>query len=133
MRKVLLGKLGLDAHWRGAAVVAKYLMEKGFEVVYVGNQTPEQLVEAAVQEDPCMIGVSMLSGSHIVLMSKFMQLLQDMEMKDIPVVLGGTIPKQDKVKLHELGVACIYTPGESLDTLEDFIGDMFRLSAKGKR
>ncbi|KJS13335.1 MAG: hypothetical protein VR67_04965 [Peptococcaceae bacterium BRH_c8a] len=121
MRKVLLGKLGLDAHWRGAAVVAKYLMDKGYEVVYVGNQTPEQMVESAIQEDPSLIGVSMLSGSHILLMSKFMQLLQDKEMKDIPVVLGGTIPKQDKAKLQELGVACVYTPGDSLDTLGDFI------------
>ena len=124
MRKVLLGKLGLDAHWRGAAVVAKYLMEKGYEVVYVGNQTPEELAEAAVQEDPCMIGISMLSGSHILLMSKFMKLLEEMDMKDVPVVLGGTIPKQDKVKLQELGVACVYTPGESLDTLGDFVLEM---------
>jgi methylmalonyl-CoA mutase, C-terminal domain len=121
MRKVLLGKLGLDGHWRGAAMVAKYLMEKGYEVVYVGNQTPEQLAEAAVQEDPCLIGVSMLSGSHLLLMSRFMKLLQEMEMDDIPVVLGGTIPRQDKAKLSELGVAQVYTPGEPLDRLGDFI------------
>ncbi|MDW7650007.1 MAG: cobalamin-dependent protein [Bacillota bacterium] len=124
MRKILLGKLGLDAHWRGAAVVAKYLMEKGYEVVYVGNQTPEELVETAVQEDPCMIGISMLSGSHIILMARFMKLLQEMEMTDIPVVLGGTIPQQDKAKLHELGVACVYTPGEPLDTLGDFVSEI---------
>ncbi len=121
MAKVLLGKLGLDAHWRGAAVVAKYLMEKGFEVVYVGNQTPEQLAETAMQEDPAVIGISLLSGSHLYQMSRFMQVLKEMELTDIPVVLGGTIPKQDQQELREMGVVKIFTPGQALDQLKDFI------------
>ncbi len=121
MAKVLLGKLGLDAHWRGAAVVAKYLMEKGFEVVYVGNQTPEQLAETAMQEDPAVIGISLLSGSHLYQLSRFMQVLKEMELTDIPVVLGGTIPKQDQQELREMGVAKIFTPGHALDQLKDFI------------
>jgi methylmalonyl-CoA mutase, C-terminal domain len=121
MQKVLLGKIGLDAHWRGVAVIAKYLTEKGFEVVYVGNQSPEKLAEAALQEDPTVIGISMLSGSHIALLSEFFTMLKKLKVSDIPVIVGGIIPKQDKKTLEEIGVAKIFTPGESLEELTEYI------------
>lgn len=120
-QKVLLGKLGLDSHWRGAAVVAKYLREKGFEVVYVGNQTPEQLAETALQEDPALIGISMLSGSHVILVTRFLEALKEKGLHDIPVVVGGIIPAQDHEELKEAGVKKIFTPGQPLDELEEMI------------
>lgn len=116
--KILLGKLGLDAHWRGAAVVARYLRDQGFEVIYAGNQTPQQLAETALQEDPALIGISLLSGSHNILVPRFMQALHERGLDDIPVVVGGTIPRQDQGHLLACGVKKIFTPGEPLDGLE---------------
>ncbi len=116
--KILLGKLGLDAHWRGAGVIARYLRDKGFEVIYAGNQTPQQLAESALQEDPALIGISILSGSHNILVPRFMQELSERGLMDIPVVVGGTIPGQDQDYLLECGVKMIFTPGQPLDGLE---------------
>jgi len=116
--KVLVAKLGLDGHDRGAKVVARALKDSGFEVIYTGiRQTPEQVVEAAIQEDVDVIGVSILSGAHMTLMSRLIQLLREYGADDIPVFLGGTIPIPDLPKLYELGVRDVFLPGTSLKTI----------------
>ncbi len=113
--KVLVAKLGLDGHDRGAKVVARALKDAGLEVIYTGiRQTPEQVVETAIQEDVDVIGVSILSGAHIPLMKKLMELLREKGLDDVPVLLGGTIPIPDIPKLKELGIRNIFLPGTSL-------------------
>ncbi len=113
--KVLIAKLGLDGHDRGAKVVARALKDAGLEVIYTGiRQTPEQVVETAIQEDVDVIGVSILSGAHIPLMTKLMRLLRERGLGDIPVFLGGTIPLPDIPKLKELGIRNIFLPGTPL-------------------
>ncbi len=116
--KVLVAKLGLDGHDRGAKVVARALKDAGFEVIYTGiRQTPEQVVEAAIQEDVDVIGVSILSGAHMTLMARLMELLKEYGADDIPVFLGGTIPMPDLPKLYEMGIRDIFLPGTSLNTI----------------
>lgn len=118
--KVLVAKLGLDGHDRGAKVVARALKDAGFEVIYTGiRQTPEQVVEAAIQEDVDVIGVSILSGAHMTLMSRLMELLKEYGADDIPVFLGGTIPIPDLPRLYEMGIRDIFLPGTSLKTIID--------------
>jgi len=113
--KVLIAKLGLDGHDRGAKVVARALKDAGLEVIYTGiRQTPEQVVETAIQEDVDVIGVSILSGAHIPLMTKLMKLLRERRLGDIPVFLGGTIPLPDIPRLKELGIRNIFLPGTPL-------------------
>ncbi len=113
--KVLVAKLGLDGHDRGAKVVARALKDAGFEVIYTGiRQTPEQVVEAAIQEDVDVIGVSILSGAHMTLMKRLMELLREYGADDIPVYLGGTIPIPDIPALKEMGIKDIFLPGTPL-------------------
>jgi len=113
--KVLVAKLGLDGHDRGAKVVARALKDAGMEVIYTGiRQTPEQVVETAIQEDVDVIGISILSGAHIPLMRKLMKLLKERGIDDIPVFLGGSIPIPDIPQLEEIGVDKIFLPGASL-------------------
>ncbi|MCE4615581.1 MAG: cobalamin B12-binding domain-containing protein [Aeropyrum sp.] len=113
--KVLVAKMGLDGHDRGAKVVARALRDAGFEVIYTGlRQTPEQVALAAVQEDVDVIGVSILNGAHIHLMKRLMTKLKDLGADDIPVVLGGTIPVPDLEPLYRLGIREIFLPGTSL-------------------
>ncbi|GGT90393.1 methylmalonyl-CoA mutase [Sulfodiicoccus acidiphilus] len=120
--KVVVGKLGLDGHDRGAKVIARALSEAGMEVVYTGlRQTPEQLVRTVVQEDADVLGVSVLSGAHMELMSKLMELLNQRGIKDITVVLGGIIPKSDIEKLRLLGVDGVFPPGTMIDEVVKFI------------
>ncbi len=112
---MLVAKLGLDGHDRGAKVVARALKDAGFEVIYTGiRQTPEQVVEAAIQEDVDVIGVSILSGAHMTLMDKLLKLLKEYGADDIPVFLGGTIPVPDIPKLYEMGIRDIFLPGTPL-------------------
>lgn len=112
--KVLVSKLGLDGHDRGAKVVARALKDAGFDVIYTGiRQTPEQVVEAAVQEDVDVIGVSILSGAHIHHVSRLMKLLRERGL-NVPVVVGGTIPIPDVPKLKQMGVREVFLPGSSL-------------------
>jgi len=119
--KVLVAKLGLDGHDRGAKVVARALKDAGMEVIYTGiRQTPEMVVEAALQEDVDIIGVSILSGAHLSLMERLMKLLKENKMNDIPVFLGGTIPLPDIPKLKELGIDEIFLPGTPLHTIVDY-------------
>ncbi len=120
--KVLIAKLGLDGHDRGAKVVARALRDAGFEVIYTGiRQTPEQVVEAAIQEDVDVIGVSILSGAHMTLMKRLMELLKEYGADDIPVFLGGTIPLPDVKPLLDMGIREVFLPGTSLKHIVDKI------------
>lgn len=120
--RVLVAKPGLDGHDRGAKVIARALRDAGMEVIYTGlRQTPEMIVNAAVQEDVHCIGLSILSGAHNAIVPRLMTLLKERGADDILVVLGGTIPSQDVEFLKGQGVAAIFGPGTPLETTVDFI------------
>jgi methylmalonyl-CoA mutase C-terminal domain/subunit len=113
--KVIVAKLGLDGHDRGAKVVARALRDAGFEVVYTGiRQTPEMVVNTAIQEDADVIGISLLSGAHMALVPMVLKLLREKGASDIKVVVGGTIPPDDAEKLKEMGVAEVFPPDTPL-------------------
>jgi methylmalonyl-CoA mutase, C-terminal domain len=120
--RVLVGKVGLDGHDRGAKVVAQALRDAGMEVIYTGlRQTPEQIVEAALQEDVQVIGLSILSGAHMQLLPPVLEMLREQDSSDIIVVVGGIIPKEDIVYLKEHGVAEVFTPGSTTEDIIKFI------------
>lgn len=109
--RVLIGKVGLDGHDVGARVVARSLSDAGMEVVYTGlRQTPEQIVMAAIEESVDLIGISILSGSHMILLAEIISLLQKHEASDIPIIAGGIIPAEDIPELKEMGVTEIFLP-----------------------
>jgi methylmalonyl-CoA mutase C-terminal domain/subunit len=110
--RVVVAKVGLDGHDRGAKIIARALRDAGMEVIYTGlHQTPEQVVETAIQEDVDAIGISILSGAHMTLIPRIIELLEENEAGDILVFCGGTIPRDDIPKLKALGVGEIFTPG----------------------
>ena len=110
--RVVVAKVGLDGHDRGAKIIARALRDAGMEVIYTGlHQTPEQVVETAIQEDADAIGVSILSGAHMTLIPRIIELLRENEAEDVLVFCGGTIPKDDIPRLKEAGVGEIFTPG----------------------
>ena len=119
--RVLVAKPGLDGHDRGAKVVARALRDAGMEVIYTGlRQTPEMVVEAALQEDVDVIGLSILSGAHMALVPRVIELLQDYKLVHIKVFVGGIIPDEDVPRLKELGVVGIYGPGTlTADIIQD--------------
>ncbi len=120
--RVLVGKVGLDGHDRGAKVVAQALRDAGMEVIYTGlRQTPEQIVETALQEDVQVIGLSILSGAHMQLLPPLLEMLRERESHDIIVIVGGIIPKEDIVYLKENGVAEVFSPGSSTEQIVAFI------------
>ena len=120
--RVLVAKPGLDGHDRGAKVIARALRDAGMEVVYTGlRQTPEMIVNAALQEDVQVIGLSILSGAHNAIVPRILDLLRDRGMDDVIVLVGGIIPDEDAVHLKKLGVAGIFQPGASLDSIVQFI------------
>src|SRR5271170_7388437 len=120
--RVLVAKPGLDGHDRGAKVIARALRDAGMEVIYTGlRQTPEMIVNAAIQEDVDCIGLSILSGAHNVIVPRIMSLLKEHSADDILVVLGGTIPTQDIPALKAHGVAATFGPGTPLDATVEFI------------
>ncbi len=120
--RVLIAKPGLDGHDRGAKVVARALRDAGMEVIYTGlRQTPEQIVETAIQEDVSVIGLSILSGAHTHLFPKVMKLLKENDVKDIIVVGGGVIPEGDIPELKKVGIAEIFTPGTDTRNIIKFI------------
>lgn len=122
MIRVLVAKPGLDGHDRGAKIVARALRDAGFEVIYTGlRQTPEQVAEAALQEDVNVVGLSILSGAHMRLTEEIMKLLKEKEMSDVLVVLGGIIPEEDYGPLKKLGVKAIFGPGTPTSEIIDFI------------
>jgi methylmalonyl-CoA mutase C-terminal domain/subunit len=120
--RVLIAKPGLDGHDRGAKVIARALRDAGMEVVYTGiRQTPEMIAEAALQEDVDVIGLSILSGAHMALFPRVMDLLRENDMVDVLVVAGGIIPDEDVPALNEMGIKGIFGPGTSTDTIVAFI------------
>lgn len=120
--RVLVAKPGLDGHDRGAKVVARALRDAGMEVIYTGlRQTPEQIAEAAVQEDVNAIGVSLLSGAHNVLIGKIAKILKAGGITDIPIIAGGIIPDEDIAHLKNLGVAEVFGPGTDTREIVEFI------------
>jgi methylmalonyl-CoA mutase, C-terminal domain len=122
--RVLVAKPGLDGHDRGAKVIARALRDAGMEVIYTGlRQTPEMIVNAALQEDVQVIGLSILSGAHNAIVPRLMELLREKEMSDVLVVVGGIIPDEDAAELKKLGVAEVFQPGASLEKIIQFIRD----------
>ncbi len=119
-----MAKPGLDGHDRGAKVIARALRDAGFEVIYTGlHQTPEQIVEAVVQEDADAVGLSLLSGAHMTLFPRVIDLLRDRGADEVLVFGGGIIPDADIAKLKELGVAGIFTPGAPLASITEWLED----------
>jgi methylmalonyl-CoA mutase C-terminal domain/subunit len=120
--RVLVGKPGLDGHDRGAKVVAAALRDAGMEVIYTGlRQTPEMIVQAALEEDVRVIGLSILSGAHMAIVPRVLALLREREMEDVKVVVGGIVPDEDAAALRREGVAAVFQPGAPLEAIVDFI------------
>lgn len=120
--RVLIAKPGLDGHDRGAKVIARALRDAGMEVVYTGiRQTPEMIAEAALHEDVDVVGMSILSGAHMALFPRVMELLRENDMDDVLVVTGGIIPDEDVPVLNEMGIKGIFGPGTSTNQIVDFI------------
>ncbi|MDF2955164.1 cobalamin B12-binding domain-containing protein [Candidatus Alkanophaga liquidiphilum] len=120
--RVIIAKPGLNGHDRGAKIVARALRDAGMEVIYMGlRNTPEQIVETAIQEDVDVIGLSILSGAHMALVPRVLELLKENGVEDKIVLVGGIIPKVDEEKLKELGVAEIFGPGTPTDKMVEFI------------
>lgn len=125
--RVLVAKPGLDGHDRGAKVIARALRDAGMEVIYTGlRQTPEMIVNAALEEDVQVIGLSILSGAHNVIVPRVMQLLREKEMDDVLVIVGGIVPDEDAAELKKLGVAQVFQPGASLQSITQFIRNSVR-------
>ncbi|KKK06940.1 cobalamin B12-binding domain-containing protein [Micromonospora sp. HK10] len=120
--RVVVAKPGLDGHDRGAKVVARALRDAGMEVIYTGlHQTPEQIVETAIQEDADAVGLSVLSGAHMTLFKRVLELLAERDATDIVVFGGGIIPDADIPELEQLGVAKIFTPGATTQSIVDWV------------
>jgi methylmalonyl-CoA mutase C-terminal domain/subunit len=120
--RVLVGKPGLDGHDRGARIIARAFRDAGFEVVYTGlHQTPEEIVQAALQEDVDMIGLSSLAGAHNYLLPRVLELLKENKAEDIALVGGGIFPDADIVTLKQMGVKELFTPGATLDDITNWV------------
>ena len=120
--RVVIAKVGLDGHDRGAKVIARALRDAGMEVIYTGlHQTPEQIVETAIQEDADAVGISILSGAHMTLVPRILELLREQGADDVLVVVGGTIPDDDAAELKATGVAEVFGPGAPTSEIVDFL------------
>src|SRR5664279_894017 len=120
--RVLIAKPGLDGHDRGAKVIARALRDAGMEVIYTGlRQTPEMIAEAALQEDVDVVGLSILSGAHLALVPRIREVMDQSGLSDVPLLVGGIIPDDDKPKLTALGVSGIFGPGTNTDDIAVFI------------
>ncbi len=125
--RVLIAKPGLDGHDRGAKVIARALRDAGMEVIYTGlRQTPEMIAEAALQEDVDVVGLSILSGAHLALVPRIRAVMDQAGLNDIPLLVGGIIPDDDKPKLEALGVSGIFGPGTNTDAIVAFIHDLIK-------
>jgi methylmalonyl-CoA mutase C-terminal domain/subunit len=128
--RVVVAKPGLDGHDRGAKIIARALRDAGMEVIYTGlHQTPEQIVETVIQEDADAIGLSILSGAHMTLVPRVLELFSAQGIDDVLVTVGGTIPADDIPQLKELGVAAVFGPGANTQQIVDFIRE--GVAAKG--
>jgi methylmalonyl-CoA mutase C-terminal domain/subunit len=120
--RVVVAKPGLDGHDRGAKIIARALRDAGMEVIYTGlHQTPEQIVATVLQEDADAVGLSILSGAHMTLVPRILELLGEEGVEDVVITLGGTIPADDIPELKRLGVAEVFTPGATTQDIIDFI------------
>jgi methylmalonyl-CoA mutase C-terminal domain/subunit len=120
--RIVIAKPGLDGHDRGAKVIARALRDAGMEVVYTGlHQTPEQIVQTVIQEDADAVGLSILSGAHMTLFQRTLELLKENEAEDVVVFGGGIIPDEDIPELEKAGVAKIFTPGATMDDIVDWV------------
>jgi methylmalonyl-CoA mutase, C-terminal domain len=118
----VIAKPGLDGHDRGAKIIARALRDAGMEVIYTGlHQTPEQIVETAIQEDADAVGISILSGAHMTLVPRILDLLRAQGAEDVLVVVGGTIPVDDVTELEKQGVAAVFTPGAPTSEIVEFL------------
>ena len=122
--RVLVAKLGLDGHDRGAKIIARMLRDNGMEIIYTGiRQTPSMVTRAALEEDVDLIGISILSGAHMDLIPLLFEELENNDASDIPVIVGGIIPDQDRINLLEMGVAEVFGPGTSSEEIIKFVRD----------
>lgn len=129
--RVLVAKPGLDGHDRGAKVVARALRDAGMEVIYTGiRQTPQMIVQAAVQEDVDVVGLSILSGAHMEILPEILDLLKAQNMEDVVTVVGGIVPDADRQSLSDLGVSGVFGPGTSTATVVEFIQDAIKNRVK---
>lgn len=119
--RVVVARLGMDAHWRGSIVVSRALRDAGMEVIYLGNQLPQTIVETAMQEDADIVGLSTLSGNHMALAPEVVRLLRENGMDGTTVILGGTIPPDDIPRLKEAGIAEVFGPGTPLKKIIEFV------------
>jgi len=120
--RVVVAKPGLDGHDRGAKIIARALRDAGMEVIYTGlHQTPEQIAETVIQEDADAVGLSILSGAHMTLVPRVVELLREKEAGDVVVIVGGTIPGDDIPELKKLGIAEVFTPGASTQEIIEFV------------
>ena len=120
--RVVIAKPGLDGHDRGAKIIARALRDAGMEVIYTGlHQTPEQIVETAIQEDADAVGISILSGAHMTLVPRIVELLRSNGAEDVLVVIGGTIPQEDAEELERQGVSAVYGPGAPTSDIVEFL------------
>jgi methylmalonyl-CoA mutase C-terminal domain/subunit len=120
--RVVVAKPGLDGHDRGAKIIARALRDAGMEVIYTGlHQTPEQIAETVVQEDADAVGLSILSGAHMTLVPRVVELLKEKQAGDVVVIVGGTIPSDDIPELKKLGIAEVFTPGASTQEIIEFV------------
>ena len=122
--RMVLARLGMDAHWRGSIVVARALRDAGMEIIYLGNQLPETIVQTAIQEDADVVGLSTLSGNHMALAPEVVRVLREKGMDGTTVILGGTIPQNDVPKLKKAGIAEVFGPGTPLKEIIDFVSGL---------
>ena len=126
-KRILLGKMGLDAHDNGVIIVAKWISDAGFEVVYAGlYNSPESIVQTALQEGVDAIGCSFLGGEHLYYTGKLTALMKEQNIKNMKLILGGVIPPEDVEKLKRFGVALVFTPGTMRDTIIKGLKDLFK-------
>jgi len=131
-QKAIVAKLGMDAHWRGAIVVATALRDAGMEVVYIGHSTPDQLAAVVSQEDPILVGLSSLSGNHMSECQLVLDRLRGAGISDVVLVVGGAIPPSDEARLCELGVDAVFPTGTSLRVIIDRISDLVAVADRAR-
>lgn len=122
--RIVIARLGLDAHWRGSIIVARALRDAGMEVIYLGNQMPEAIAQAALQENADVIGLSTLSGNHMLLAPEVVRLVREKGLQEISVILGGTIPRGDIPILKQAGIGAVFGPGSPLNQIVAFISGL---------
>jgi methylmalonyl-CoA mutase C-terminal domain/subunit len=132
--RVVVAKPGLDGHDRGAKIIARAMRDAGMEVIYTGlHQTPEQIAETVIQEDADALGLSILSGAHMTLVPRVLQLLSEQGVEDVVVTVGGTIPHQDIAELERIGVKKVFTPGATTTDIVRFVQSSVRLRVGSNR